>query len=97
MGGRREREGRRERLLATAQRQQDAERQRDGCSGQRPKATLPSFLKLPGNEPDANAPPGNLTRTFYNQQGPHQAGIGVAIINMHYVLTFYVYIVQPIP
>lgn len=71
-----------------ARRHGDAERQRDGCGGQRPKAMLPSFLKLPENEPDSNAPSGNLTRTFYNQQGPHQAGTVVAIIIMYYVLIF---------
>ena len=67
---------------------QAAERQRHGCGGQRPKVTLPSSLKLPENEPDSNAPSGNLTRTFSNQQGPHQAGIVVAIIIMYYVLIF---------
>ena len=41
---------------------------------------LPSFLKLPGNEPNYSSPSGNLARTFSNQQGPHQAGIIVVII-----------------
>lgn len=49
---------------------------------------MPSFLKLPENEPDSNSPSGNLTRTFYNQQSLHQAGIVVAIIIMYYVLIF---------
>lgn len=49
---------------------------------------LPSFVKLPENEPNYSSPSGNLTRTFYNQQGPHQAGIIVVIIIIYYVLIF---------
>lgn len=84
-------------MLATARRHRDAEKQRDEGSGQRPKATLPSSLKLPVNEPDSNSPSGNPTRTFYTQQGPHQAGTGVAVIIVYDAVTFYICIGQPIP
>lgn len=49
---------------------------------------LPSFLKLPGNEPNYSSPSGNLARTFSNQQGPHPAGIIVVIIIIYYMVIF---------
>lgn len=49
---------------------------------------LPSFLKVPENEPNYSSPSGNLARTFSNQQGPHQAGIIVVIIIIYYVVIF---------
>lgn len=48
-----------------------------------------SVLKLLENEPNYSFPSGNLTRTFYTQQGPHQVGIIMAIvIIIYYILIF---------
>lgn len=61
---------------------------KDRKGGERPEVMLPSFLKLSENEPHYSSPSGSLTRTFHNQQGPHQTGIIVAIIIIYCVLIF---------